>query len=177
MASFFTIILGLVIFLAVAFVLINVYLEFLGAPFVPTFNNLDEIFKKAKLKKGQVFMDLGSGDGRVVRKAVKNYGVYGIGIEINPYLVVYANLAAKLENLTNIQFKRQSLFEVDLEKADIIFVFLKPNMLKKLAPKLTKCKKGSLIIAQGFQIPGWDKYLVDKIERKVFSTYFYKTQV
>jgi hypothetical protein len=56
------------------------YSSIMGAPYVPTSNKqLKAILDRAKLKESQVFVELGSGDGRIVREAVKKYGVQGIG--------------------------------------------------------------------------------------------------
>jgi tRNA A58 N-methylase Trm61 len=56
-----------------AFVMLGLFGEFLGAPYVPTSQkDIEEILKRAKLKKGQQFLELGSGDGRIIRAAVKN---------------------------------------------------------------------------------------------------------
>ncbi len=175
MVSIITLFIFLAVLLAITFVFINIFLDITGAPFVPTkTRDIEEAFTRAKLKRGQALIDLGSGDGRAVFLAVEKYGVKGIGIEINPYLVVYSKILAKIKGLKNIEFKRQSIFETDLKDVDVIFLFLKPNVLQKLIPNLKTCKKGTIIIAQGFPIPGWDKFLTDKVERKVFSTYFYK---
>lgn len=136
---------------------------------------IDEILKRAKLKKGQVFLELGSGDGRVVRQAVKSFGVIGRGIDVNYLLILYSRLQAKLAKLENIDFKTQDVFKTDLSKADVIFVFLLPGLLKKLAPKFkNECKKKALIISHGFKIEGMEKELSHKIDRKFFPTYYYK---
>lgn len=151
-----------------------------GAPFVSTKKELVRaILKKAYatggLNKEKVFLELGSGDGRVVREAVKGYRVKGIGIELNPFLVIYSKIISKIQGLKNIEFKRENFFKSDLNSADIIFLFLMPETLERLKNKFLKeCKKGTLIISHGFKIPGFEKYLVRKISRKIFPTHYYK---
>lgn len=166
----------LVTFLVIAFVTFGLYVDILGAPFVPTSRKvIGEILKKAKLKKGQIFLELGSGDGRIIRSAVKNYQVKGIGIDLHPMLIFYSRLISKFQKIKNISFKRQNLFKTDLSKADVIFLFLLPKTLKRLAPKfILETKKNTLIISHGFKIPEFEKYLTNKIVREIFSTYYYR---
>lgn len=170
---FFTIVVPLIL---VSFYFFSFYIELTGAPFVPTTQRtLKEILEAADLKKGQIFFELGSGDGRVVRTAVRLYKVQGIGVEMHPMLVLFSKLRAKMQKLEKIEFRTQNLFKTDLAEADVIFMFLLPRVLKKLKLKIEKeCKKGTLIISHGFTIPGWEKLLVKKQERFRFNTYFYR---
>lgn len=152
-----------------------IIVDFTGAPFVGTDSKIiDEILQQADIKKGQQFLELGSGDGRVVRRAVKKYGVYGTGIDLHIPLIIYSRLQAKLSGLRNIEFKVANFFKTDLSQADVIFVFLLPKTLEKLKPKLLgETKKNTLIISHGFKIAGMEKNLVKKIDRKIFPTYYY----
>jgi hypothetical protein len=57
-------------------------------PYVPTHETVvAEMLKVAKVKKGDVLYDLGSGDGRIVITAAKKFGTRGTGIELVPSLV------------------------------------------------------------------------------------------
>lgn len=147
-----------------------------GAVYLPTKQKeIDFILKNANLKKEQVFFDLGSGDGRIILAAVKKYEVLGTGIEINPLLIFYSKILAKVEKLNNIRFKREDLFKTNIKKANVIFTFLMPNTLKKLRQKfLTECQKNVLIISHGFIIEGWEKYLQKTISDNTYPTYFYR---
>jgi predicted RNA methylase len=59
--------------------------------FVPTPQAVvDAMLKMAGVHKGDVVYDLGSGDGRIVVTAAKDYGVKGIGIDINPQRIAEA---------------------------------------------------------------------------------------
>lgn len=149
---------------------------FFGPPAVPTPKKIiKEVFKEISLKKGDIFIDLGSGTGRVLRIAGKKYGVKGLGVEINPFLVWWSRFSAYLTGLKNIEFKKENFFKTDLSKADVIFMYLLPKYLPKMAGKIKKeCKPGILIVSQRFFVDGWEKYLVKKIERKHNSTYIYR---
>lgn len=152
------------------------YSGLMGAPYVPTSKNaIADILKKAKLKKDDVFMELGSGDGRTVCKAVKTYGVKGVGIEINDLLVFYSRFLAGRAHAANIEFRKQNIFDANLKEADVIYMFLMPELLKKMDSRFRdNTKKGALLISHGFKLIGWEKKLVDEIKTEPFSTYFYR---
>lgn len=148
----------------------------MGSPFVPTSKKeLINFLKEAGIKKGQLFLELGCGDGRVVKTAVKEYGARGIGIDINPTLILYARFRAWLSRTKNLEFKVQNLHKTDLSQADIIYLFLMPELIKKLEPRLKAgTKKNADIISHGFKIVGWEKYNFKTIPNKPFPTYYYR---
>src|SRR5688500_14951541 len=61
--------------------------------FVPTPHEVvDAMLKVAKVGKGDVLYDLGSGDGRIPIAAAKEYGIArGVGIDISPERIKEAN--------------------------------------------------------------------------------------
>ena len=150
--------------------------SFKGAPFVASGRwVVAEILKNANLRKGQRFLELGSGDGRVVREAVKKYGVKGIGVEFHPLLVWYSRFLSKIFKVKGVEFIKGNFFKADLSKADVIYMFLLPKTMDKLKLKILKeCKKGALLISHGFKIRGLERYLILQTPRHTFSTYYYK---
>jgi hypothetical protein len=63
--------------------------------FVPTPpETVDEMLRQARLRKGDVLFDLGSGDGRIPLAAAKQYGVRAVGIDIDEKLVAEATETA-----------------------------------------------------------------------------------
>lgn len=158
------------------FAIFNIVGDLFGAPYVATSGQIvDEILAAGKLKKGQVFYELGSGDGRIVRRAVEKYEVRGVGVDIHPMLTFYSNVISRLYHLKSIRFVTGNFFNLKLQDAGVIFLFLMPKTLVKLRPKFLKeCQKGTLIISHGFRIKDWEKYLIYTIDRKLFPTYYYK---
>ena len=159
-----------------AYLVSLLYSSFMGAPYVPSKQKaIEETLKKAKLKKNQLFLELGSGDGRAVRTAVKLYSVEGIGIDVNPLLVWWSKFLSDRSKLKNISFLKKNILKYDLSKADVIYLFLMPEFIKKLLSKFDKeIKKDTLVISHGFKIPTWEKYCFYTLERSLFSTYFYR---
>jgi hypothetical protein len=108
-----------------------------GAPFLPTFQkNMDAMFrqlqkelqKDPKIQQGQklTFVDLGSGDGRIVFRAAQEK-VFDkcIGYEINPLLHLFAKLqrifrGRKYWSSTN--FFLRDIWKADLRDVDVVAV-------------------------------------------------------
>jgi cyclopropane fatty-acyl-phospholipid synthase-like methyltransferase len=166
----------LVLFLLVTaiFYVCNVFATFKGSPFVPTSKKeLKIILKSAQLKRGQRFIDLGCGDGRLVEHVAKEYGVKAEGVDLNVFLITLARIRCKFLNIP-AKFEVKNISDVDLKKYDVIFVFLMPKFLQKLETNLTSLTPGSLLISHGFKIPYLSNFLTDTIDLQPFSTYFYK---
>ena len=153
-----------------------VYSLLMGSPFVKTKSKiLENIFKEINPKPNQLIVDLGCGDGKIIRFAAKKYKMRGIGVDINPLLIWRAKLLANLEHVHSVKFLKKNIFDAEINKADIIYIFILPKFLVKLRNKLqTESKKNALIISHGFQIVGWEKYLIKKIKGKPFSTFYYR---
>src|SRR6185436_4461718 len=79
------------------------------AVFVPTPHDIVErMLQEAEVKKTDVVVDLGSGDGRYVIAAAKNFGCKAIGYEIDARLVEQSRKAVireKLGTLATIEHK------------------------------------------------------------------------
>ncbi|MCX6792169.1 MAG: hypothetical protein NT149_03985 [Candidatus Gottesmanbacteria bacterium] len=120
-----------------------------GAPFVPTKNAAAEaMIRLAGITKGDMVYDLGSGDGKLLLLAAKK-GARAIGYEINPLLVL-------LSNLRGARTRWKNFWNADIHDADVIFIYLLPWKMERLASKLkTECKKGTVIVSNSFIFPGW----------------------
>lgn len=167
----------LIVFISVTIYIVSLlYSSFMGAPYVPSKQkNIDEILKAANLKKNQLFLELGSGDGRVVRRAVKKYSVRGLGIEINPLMVMAAKFLAKFDKINHIEFKTGNIFETDFSCADVIYIFLMPEIIRRLFSKFNQeLKINTLVISHGFKIPQWEQKLIRTIKGEPFATFFYQ---
>jgi hypothetical protein len=148
-----------------------------GAPYVPTKNKLAlEILREVKFKKNGLFIELGSGDGRIVRTAVKRYSVKGTAVDINGLLIIWSKFLSKLDKTySKITFLNKNILKVDLSKADYIYLFLFPALIKKLIPNFDRnLKKGTMIISHGFPIEEYKAKLMKKVDRSTFPTYYYQ---
>ena len=166
----------LISFLLIIFAWSMIIFGLFGPPAVPTPKKIiKEVLNEVSPPKNSVFIDLGSGYGSVVKMAVKEHGVAGLGIEINPLLVWWSRFSSCLAGLKNIKFNRENFFKTDLSKAEVVFLYLLPKYLPKMAGKIKKeCKTGTIIISQRFFVEDLEKYLIKEITRKHNSTYFYQ---
>lgn len=174
-AIFILILTILFVFLLMCFFLFSIVSEFAGAPYVGTQRKIiDQILADADLKKGQRFIELGCGDGRMILRAAQKYHVQGLGVDIHSLLILYCRLRAKLGSL-NVRFVNQNFYKTNLRSADVVFLFLMPKTLSKLSSKILKeCQPGTLVISHGFRFKDLDNYHLKTTSRKVFPTYFYK---
>lgn len=102
----------------------------------------------------QTLVDLGCGDGRVLREAQKRYGVHTIGYEINPVAYLKARLFSFGSH--KIKIRPENFWEADLSGTDVVFCYLYPDVMKKMAAKLTvDLKPGAVIVSSNFSLPGF----------------------
>ncbi len=128
---------------------------FLAAPFVPTSRKVTkQLIEVAQLTSNDVVYDLGSGDGRLVIEAARKGVKHAVGFEINPLLVYYSRIKARLFHLENATFIHESLWRADLSKCNKLIVYLLPKTMTKLKDKIhTEMKPVSLVISHSFSIP------------------------
>ena len=130
----------------------------LDVPYVPTPQKVvDGMLELADVKKGNVVYDLGCGDGRIVITAAKEYGATGIGVDLNPVRIEEANANAKdAEVEDKVTFHVGDLFNFDFSKADVLTLYLLPDVNMKLRPKiLSEMKPGSRIVSHAFDMGDW----------------------
>ena len=100
------------------------------------------------------FYDLGSGDGKVCLEIAKYYPKLQVtGVEKFGMIYWISKLRLYFHNAPNLKFIQSDFFEIDLSKADLIFIFLTKSVLNKLLPKfLEELKDGAMIFSNNFQI-------------------------
>jgi precorrin-6B methylase 2 len=125
-------------------------------PFVPTPQDVvEKMLALAKVQKTDLLYDLGCGDGRIVITAAKDFGCKAIGVEIDPRCIKQAKQTARIERVDNlVTIKKQDLFTVDLTDADVVALYLHPDLNAKLIPQLEKMKPGSRIVSHQYDMPG-----------------------
>jgi hypothetical protein len=157
-----------------------IYSSLMGAPYVPTKAKLaEEILEEVKFNKDGFFVELGSGDARIVRTAVRLYGVRGLAVDVNGLLILWSKilkfLDPRLRGDDKLLFLKANILKVDLSQADYIYLFLFPALIEKLVPNFKKqLKKGTIIISHGFPVEAYKNKLIKKVERSTFPTYYYK---
>ncbi|UCG21868.1 MAG: class I SAM-dependent methyltransferase [Deltaproteobacteria bacterium] len=106
------------------------------------------------MESGQLLVDIGCGDGRVLRQVGRKYGVRTVGYELN--LLAYIKAKVLCFGRKNIQIKLRNFWTADLSEADVIFCYLFPDVMKDLAAKLkADLKPGAVVVSCNFDLPGF----------------------
>lgn len=126
---------------------------FFGAPYLPTLKpQIHEALDLLDLKPGQTMIELGSGDGRVLRAAAEK-GMHVIGYEINPFLVVVSYFVT-LRYRKQVTIVWGNFWRKELPESDGFFVFLLTRYMSKLDQKMKDYSYKPIKVASvAFQIP------------------------
>ncbi len=68
--------------------------------------------------------------------AAKDFGARSVGIEIDPFRVIYSRLRIfQLRLADRVRIVRSNFFNIELRDADIVVMFLLQETMNKLQPK------------------------------------------
>ena len=148
------------------------YGDGLDVPYVPTPPEVVKaMLQLAEVRAGDVLIDLGCGDGRIVVDAALEYGARGIGYDLNPERIKEANENASKAGVQNsVRFVQKNLFEADIHEATVVTLYLLPTVNEKLKPRLlAELKPGTRVVSHAFDMGDWkpDKQ-VEVDGRKVY---------
>ena len=127
-------------------------------PYVPTSPEVvSAMLKLAGVQKNDLVIDLGCGDGRIVITAAKEYGAHGIGVDIDPERIKEARENAQREGVANlVEFRQGDLFDADIKKANVVTLYLLPEVNIKLRPKLQReLRTGTRVVSHSFDMGDW----------------------
>jgi ribosomal protein L11 methylase PrmA len=115
------------------------------------------MLRLAEVKASDVVYDLGCGDGRIVIAAARDYGVRGVGVDIDPDRIreCYEN-ARKAGVLERVRFVQGNLFDIDPKGATVISLYLVPDLNRRLRPRFWReLSAGVRIVSHGFTMGDW----------------------
>ena len=130
----------------------------LDTPYVPTPQAVvDRMLAVAQVGAGDTVIDLGSGDGRIMITAAQRHGARGFGVEIDPRLVQRSNEAARRLGVSDrVKFLRQDLFNTDFHEANVLTLYLLPDVNIALRPKiLAELKPGTRVVSHDYDMREW----------------------
>ncbi|PXA91697.1 SAM-dependent methyltransferase [Nostoc sp. 3335mG] len=140
-------------------------------PYVPTPPEVvTGMLDLAELKAGERLIDLGSGDGRIPIAAAKR-GASALGVEIDHRLVTRARSLAQIaDQSARARFVRADLFSVSLRDADVVTLYLLPDVNQRLKPKLlNELRPGARVVSHAFDMGDWTPDVARSIaERQVY---------
>ena len=143
-----------------------------AGPYVPSPQSVvSDMLKLAEVGPEDFVIDLGSGDGRIVRTAALVFGARGFGVEIKDELVRQANADARREGIAErVKFVNADLFKTDISPATVLTMYLLPDTVNLLREKLlAELKPGTRVLSHDYPLSGWipEKYVQMDLEDKV----------
>lgn len=143
--------------LLVTFILLvlalTAYAAWRGAPWLPTpMRAVDAALTVARVGPGDLLVDIGAGDGRVLRAAAAR-GAKAIGYELAP-LVWWVGWLRTIR-APGVRYRFADGFAADLSGATVIFTFLVPRTMPRLAAALNRRPRtvGLRVISYAFALP------------------------
>ena len=130
----------------------------IGAPWVPTSRGrVRQMLELAQVTEEDVVLDLGSGDGRILILAAKEFGARAIGIEVDPLRAFWSRLAARRRGLgEKVKVIRGNFFHQNFADATVVTIYQTTDVNKQLREKLsTELKPGTRVVSNCFEFAGW----------------------
>lgn len=144
-------------------------------PYVATRNDaVQDMLWMASVGKDDVVYDLGSGDGRIVIAAVRDFGARrGVGIEIDPNRIRESRKNAQKAGVTDrVEFIQGDLFTNDFRQASVVTLFLGHGSNIKLRPKMLRIlKPGTRIVSHQFDMGEWQPDKTLTVRRAYWGMY------
>jgi SAM-dependent methyltransferase len=138
----------------------------LDVPYVQTPETVAHaMLELAEVRKGEMVIDLGCGDGRIGLAAVKDFGARTIGYDLDPARVTEARENARNAGLANrARFEVRNVLAADISQANVVVLYLFPLLIESLKPRLlSELGAGTRVVSHSFPIPEWTA------DRKVVS--------
>jgi len=125
---------------------------------VPTNDAVAEaMLKMADVKPGDLVFDLGSGDGKIAIAAAKNFGATAVGIEYNKDMADLATRnAARAGVADKVKIINGDIFVEDFSKANVLTMYLLPDLNLKLRPTILKMAPGTRVVTNSFHMGDWE---------------------
>lgn len=108
----------------------------------------------AKVGKGDVVYELGSGEATALIVAAQEFGAKGVGIEIEPFRYLLSKFNLLRKGLGDeVKLIRGNFYKEDLSRATVLYLYLVPQTLNRLIPKFkSELKKGTRIISYKYEM-------------------------
>lgn len=155
--------------IALVLVTLIILFTFVGSllvfvPYVPTPKAVvRRMVELAELRGNEIVYDLGCGDARVLIEAKRKFpGIRAIGYELPIGIYLLARLRVSLAGFSrrskqgiSIEIRMRDFFGADLHDADVLFLYLIPEVFARLERKLqAELRPGTRILSHGFSFPG-----------------------
>jgi len=136
----------------------EIYVGFIAAPYLGTSKKkIRRALSLSSLKSGEHFYDLGSGDGRSLIIAVKEYQAQATGFELWSLLYLWSKVSISLHHCSDrARVYWRNFYQADISKADVIFSFLTPKAYRHLEEKFDReLKNGARVVTFSSPLGFW----------------------
>jgi SAM-dependent methyltransferase len=124
---------------------------YVGTPY----DVVSKMIRLAGVKKQDAVYDLGCGDGRMVILAAEKHACRGTGYDIDPERVAAALANVRRHRVTHlVSIVQQDILTLDFGNADVLLLYLHPDLMKKLLPQFEKLKPGARLVSHEYAVPG-----------------------
>ncbi|CAA9398604.1 MAG: hypothetical protein AVDCRST_MAG51-771 [uncultured Ramlibacter sp.] len=129
---------------------------------VPTPDDVvQRMLDMAQVTRGDRVVDLGSGDGKITIAAAKR-GARARGIEYNPDMVALSRRNARNQGV-EVDFEQGDIFAADFSDADVVTLYLLPDLNERLRPILLNMKPGTRVTSHQFRMGPWEPDRTDDV--------------
>jgi hypothetical protein len=120
----------------------------------------DELVRRmltmAKTTARDYVIDLGAGDGKIAIAAAREFGARALGIEYNQDMVKLANCMVQVEGVAGkVRIQHGDIFKEDFSKADIVTMYLLPELNLCVRHRLLAMKPGTRVTSHQFTMGDW----------------------
>ena len=138
-----------------------------GLPWRPTSSaRIRKALEVARLQPGETIYDLGSGDGRVLVMAAREFRAHAVGVEISPIYCMLGRFSTQMHGLEGlVRVVRGDFYKADLSDADVVFAYMTSRQAARLKPVLDRqLRRGARVVTISFDLDGWEPDQVDVAE-------------
>lgn len=135
--------------------------------YVPTPHGLvNRMLEMVAVNENDHVVDLGSGDGRIVIAAVRDFNARSaLGIDLDPERIAEANENAMRAGVTDrVAFEQGDLFEKDFSDATVVTLYLLHSLNMRLRPTILDMTPGTRVVSHAFDMGNWEPDLVDSVD-------------
>lgn len=126
--------------------------------FVPTpIATVRGMLRLAAVGRSDLVYDLGSGDGRIVIAAAREFGARAVGIDIDPARIAESRANADTAGVAGrVSVRQGDLFRADLRPATVVTLYLTVPLNLRLRPKLLReLRPGARVVSNSFDMGEW----------------------
>ncbi|MFA4913076.1 MAG: class I SAM-dependent methyltransferase [Burkholderiaceae bacterium] len=125
------------------------------------------LLQMAQLAPTDRLVDLGAGDGKIVIAAARDFGAMARGVEFDPRLVQVAQAQAASAGVSDqARFVQGDIFKTDFSDADVVAMYLLPQLNLKLRPTLLAMRPGTRIVTHWFDMGTWAPDETTEVENR-----------